>query len=867
MAINNKEDGLSVRNKLNTLISDVDTLKGANPSNYTPQGSISVAADFPLLTEVEAGYLYVIEADVTDNDVTKTNTGQSFLEGVSIVWSESGEWLDLGSNYITQDQIDKIDLGANFVGHIDLTTAAITPFEGATVTPDEDGVYPNYNSLERKNELCNFIYTSGAWVKKIIKSDISNDNKLFTSNSLELVTITHNDPSVDVHIPSHFRVFYGGYFYYINTDAVDYSLSTFECLYVNVLNSDTGAPIDAPKNIIKANWSTDSFTLGEAGTNRIILAARGSDDTLQSGLLVEAKNIRNIQSNSESIVLNADDLTDVNLELNGLLLNSKSLTYSVLDDVISITLPSSIRLFDGVRSRYVTGSTALSFTLATYEALYVDLDNTVSDSGDIGSPLTINKTSNFTASSFLVTQKDTKRIILLAKGSRDHFVGGVLMPFTTENVIDKKVNIAKMKPYAIGTATVYEGDTKSTDNFIVNAVSYPNGVIVACRNGGDVVRIALDGTETTLMTIAGASDWRLMFLDSNLNLYVSPHASATGSITTDVRGLYKLTYGQSTFVKVIDLDDGTGNDDTFWTMGEDEDGRLYTGVYAHTVRQNADIWKSIDGGNTWFVVFDFLTLKSNAMHVHCLYFCPWQKALYAIIGEINTIWKSTDHGITWEDLNIVLTEKGTMIYSTPFARIIGSDGPYNLEIDITTDDINHETVFKGSASTCFAFRTSDITGFIYAFCKIDSSVTSASYYPPIGAIDDDAILQAWKDTNPNHLAEWEAYHASVSDEYPQDDIRPQNIQILVSKDGGYTWEMAYRYFTGSAGPYGFWTTGQFRNGEILTGRNINNGVSRNFVEPLVFSEGKQKYTVNGINLDGDVFIKTNTSNYISETLY
>jgi hypothetical protein len=288
-------------------------------------------------------------------------------------------------------------------------------------------------------------------------------------------------------------------------------------------------------------------------------------------------------------------------------------------------------------------------------------------------------------------------------------------------------------------------------------------------------------------------------------------------------------------------------------MAEDNKGNLYAGVYAHTVRPNADIWKSTDGGNTWSVVVDMIDYAPTAMHIHCVYFCPWQKALYCLVGEINTVWKSIDGGATWVNLNIVLTVKGTMITSTPYCRIIGSDGAYACEIDITTDDVTHKTVYSGAASTVFAFRTSDITGFIYAFCKIDSSVNVLSYYPPIGALSDENILTDWINTNPNNLSLWQDYNAKMTLDNPLDAIRPQHVRILISKDGGFTWEEAYKEFTGSAKPYGFWTTGQFLNGELLTGRVIDVLGSMNYSNPIVISEGRKKYGAGGIDLSDDIF--------------
>ena len=42
------------------------------------KGTISAADEFPTLAEVQVGWYYKITANVTDNDATKTNTGQSF---------------------------------------------------------------------------------------------------------------------------------------------------------------------------------------------------------------------------------------------------------------------------------------------------------------------------------------------------------------------------------------------------------------------------------------------------------------------------------------------------------------------------------------------------------------------------------------------------------------------------------------------------------------------------------------------------------------------------------------------------------------------------------------------------------------------
>ena len=101
-------------------------------------------------------------------------------------------------------------------------------------------------------------------------------------------------------------------------------------------------------------------------------------------------------------------------------------------------------------------------------------------------------------------------------------------------------DLAKKRTNAILT---YSGDSKSNSNYIVNAVAYPNGEIIAARAGGAVVKIALDGTETTLLTISNAQDWRGVFMDSSLNVYVSPHSSTfSPGVAMIDRSLYRLPW-------------------------------------------------------------------------------------------------------------------------------------------------------------------------------------------------------------------------------------------------------------------------------------------------------------------------------------
>jgi len=59
------------------------------------KGAIGVAADFPTSAAVETGWFYRVTADVTDNDGTKTNTGQSFYANDEVAWNGT-DWTSVG---------------------------------------------------------------------------------------------------------------------------------------------------------------------------------------------------------------------------------------------------------------------------------------------------------------------------------------------------------------------------------------------------------------------------------------------------------------------------------------------------------------------------------------------------------------------------------------------------------------------------------------------------------------------------------------------------------------------------------------------------------------------------------------------------
>lgn len=395
--------------------------------------------------------------------------------------------------------------------------------------------------------------------------------------------------------------------------------------------------------------------------------------------------------------------------------------------------------------------------------------------------------------------------------------------------------------------SVSEYDIESSPDYIVNSITLPNGEIIAARNGGKVVKIDTNNKETVMLCINGASDWRGLFKDSHNNVFISPHSSAGGSIAMSERGIYKLAYGTSYFKKVHSLYDVSSNilaereknDDCIWTFCEDDQGGLYAGIYAHTLHENPCILKSIDEGENWQVLVNFNeNYTYHGQHIHSVVYSNFNKSLYAIIGEINTIIMSKAYGKTWVNLNVHLTDKGSSMLPTKLGLLIGSDSAYNCEINLLLYDnktiVNVEKIW---ANTVFSIRISDLSGYIYAFTKIDSSVRDTLYFPPSAAIQNPLVLNKWKmNAKDKYRIDWENYYNSIINKYPDDAIRPRNCAILISKDNGLSWNILSKMFVDSNEPSGFWTTGYFNKGKCLTGffTSTDNWVKAN--HPYIISE-------------------------------
>lgn len=128
------------------------------------KGSISAASDFPTLALVQSGWTYRILADVTDNDASKTNTGQSFLVDAEIAWNGTN-WTDLGYGQVKsvagKTGIVTLVKGDVGLGNVDNTSDVNKPVSTAQQTA-LDGKVKNDGTVNPTNLLSNgdFAYWS-----------------------------------------------------------------------------------------------------------------------------------------------------------------------------------------------------------------------------------------------------------------------------------------------------------------------------------------------------------------------------------------------------------------------------------------------------------------------------------------------------------------------------------------------------------------------------------------------------------------------------------------------------------------------------------------------------------------------------------
>ena len=391
------------------------------------------------------------------------------------------------------------------------------------------------------------------------------------------------------------------------------------------------------------------------------------------------------------------------------------------------------------------------------------------------------------------------------------------------------------------------------DKWMNRAIIFPDGsIIYGDSSGSRIKKISSNGEEITLLELEGAiGAFRGMSVDSNFNLYASPSLGNTEYAS--IAGLYRLEYGGREFTKVLSLYDPnsdipserTPNKFECRSFTEDRYGNLYTGIYGQPFCPY--IYKSTDGGLTWNFLKDMSQYAAGGIHIHFIEYNKYDDALYCTVGEINKLLKSTDGGNNWVDCNITLDPmKSVGCCIVEDGILLGSDYSYWGMTYKVYGDNSYRITGKYWANIIASIVESDVTGWLYAFGYIDASLADTNWYPPAEAINDPEALQAWKESNPVFLDQWQAYYDSMIGLYPNDAIRPQHTAILISKDRGESWEILCRL------PYQLnRNPGIMKNGELAVAISS----SAEGTGTIIISEGRHKFGSEGVDVSGDIFSK------------
>jgi hypothetical protein len=193
-----ERDGENYKKSTETRNIGATTYVEDNLQPFQFKNFISVASDFPTLSEVKNGFVYKVLQNVTDNDVTKTNTGISFNTGDTIVW-ESATWITIATG-------SKVELEASGVlSGGEVTQTSTTTFnvnEGAgqiinyvskTITPvtwtTQTGVLPAF--LTDPEAIFTFLYFDS--VGTLQQRDTAFTAELY-DNSIPIGQIAHIYP-------------------------------------------------------------------------------------------------------------------------------------------------------------------------------------------------------------------------------------------------------------------------------------------------------------------------------------------------------------------------------------------------------------------------------------------------------------------------------------------------------------------------------------------------------------------------------------------------------------------------------------------------------------------------------------------------
>lgn len=158
------DDVRSLEDILNQVVTDLNTITGTVTSPFLYKGNVATAAAFPTAALVQTGWLYTVTADVTDNDGTKTNTGQVFLAGQEIAWNGTN-WTVVGDALTNAWQFKgSIAAAADFPPPAATATTGVKDghvYRVTTGCTDNDGTKTNTAQVFLTGDI--IVWRTNAW--------------------------------------------------------------------------------------------------------------------------------------------------------------------------------------------------------------------------------------------------------------------------------------------------------------------------------------------------------------------------------------------------------------------------------------------------------------------------------------------------------------------------------------------------------------------------------------------------------------------------------------------------------------------------------------------------------------------------------
>ena len=238
----------------------------------------------------------------------------------------------------------------------------------------------------------------------------------------------------------------------------------------------------------------------------------------------------------------------------------------------------------------------------------------------------------------------------------------------------------------------------------------PDGYTYAAM-GGIMVRIINEGDAIEEITRFNQTI-RSIHMTINGTFFVSTDSSVWNDTTPN--RIYRSQDGGNNWdvVKTI-IGGGCA---IHWSIASDDQGRLYVGEYGPTgINQSKRVWKSIDQGDTWEVIFTADNVEG--VHIHRVAIDPYTNDVWITQGdEFEGIYRSTDEGLNFHLMRI---SQPTSVLFTEESIYWGEDNWSGTITIFDRNSSNFSTAFRAyDAGTNYGGPIYDMargqSGMIYA---------------------------------------------------------------------------------------------------------------------------------------------------------